>query len=359
MEITNIQIKQNIAIAAGGTGGHIFPAEAVCEVLTKRYNIIWFTDERGVKFIKPLPEYNIVTLPVRSIGSNLKASYNLLLMAISVMKSMYLLQKNKVKVVIGFGGYPAAPVMLAAILLRISIVIHEQNAVMGRVNRLFAKFAKVVFTSFENTIHSTDKAIYVGNPVRQSIINATKTFQKTKKANEITILIIGGSQGSNLISNIALLAINNMPEDLRARLSIIQQVRTEIIDQVRNSYSKVGNLIIQDFFEDIGSKMMESDIIIARSGASTVAEISYVQKPSILIPLVYAKDNHQYYNAKYLADQNAAILLEEKNFTPSSLKSIIESMIMNIDLLNKNAQKIPQNINCLAKIVTKINQLII
>ena len=365
-------MKNTIAIAAGGTGGHIFPAQAICELLNKRYYILWFTDQKGQKFMKPIDDCKVVILPVTSIattrGDEIQFVYGLARLAISIVKAMYTLTKNKVKLVVGFGGYPAAPVLCAAFILRIPTVIHEQNAIMGRVNRFFSKPASSVMTSFEKTIHAPSNAVYVGNPIRQSIAKIAEIklgeTKNTGAFNPIRILVIGGSQGSALLSSLVPSAIAKLPEELKTKIYVTQQTRPELIDVTRKSYPKIAELVIASFFDDIGEKMASSDIIIARAGATTIAELSYLRKPAILIPLVSAKDNHQYYNAKYLADQGGAIILEEKDkgeekaLNPEILAKLIEDMINNLPEWASKAKKTMPSTNALANMVTKINQII-
>lgn len=353
-------MRKVIAIAAGGTGGHIFPAQAICQLLNKRYDILWFTDIKGKKFIKPITNSQIIVLPVRSIQLNIKLSYGLTLLGLSIFKAAIKLIRNKVKLVIGFGGYPAAPVLAAASILRIPIMIHEQNAVMGKVNLYFAKYAKTVITSFENTIKAPSKAIYLGNPVRQQITEAAALRNKINRKAEdiIRLLIIGGSQGSALLCNLLPEAIKQLDPSLRAKLHITQQTRPELIEQAKLSYPELVGLTISDFFEDIGERMATSHLIIARAGAATITELALLKKPAILIPLAIAKDNHQYYNAKYLADKGSALILEENNLTSTVLAQALRDVVSNLQDWTKKAESLSYKPNTLANMVTKINQLI-
>ncbi len=320
-----------IVLAAGGTGGHIFPAQAVCGILLKKkYTPLLICDDRTDQFLQqPLSEitrYKILSRKYSdSIFSKLTA---LCLTLISTFLVTFKFIKAGPKLVIGFGGYPSFPTLLAATVLRIPFIIHEQNAVLGRVNRIFARFAKKVFLTFPNTKFAHKKnSIVTGNFVRPEILSAKSS---PKKADKIYILVIGGSQGAQIFSEVIPHTICSLPKSLQKKLVITQQARPNLLDSTKLFYKKsTAKVEIKDFFLNIGELLKQADLVICRAGASTIAELIELGKPAIFIPYKHAMDNHQYFNAKYLVDNGAAIMIEESHLSTQKLGEEI------LRLLNK------------------------
>lgn len=320
-----------IVLAAGGTGGHIFPAQAVCGILLKKkYNPLLICDDRTDQFLqKPLSEITrYKTLSRKYSGSIFSKLTALILTLISTFLVTFRFIKTRPKLVIGFGGYPSFPTLLAATVLRIPFIIHEQNAVLGRVNRIFARFAKKVFLTFPNTKFAhKNNSIVTGNFVRPEILSAKSS---PKKADKIYILVIGGSQGAQIFSEVIPHTICNLPKSLQKKLAITQQARPNLLDSTKLFYKKsTAKVEIKDFFLNIGELLKQADLVICRAGASTIAELIELGKPAILIPYRHAMDNHQYFNAKYLVDNGAAIMIEESHLTTQKLGEEI------LRLLNK------------------------
>ncbi len=244
-----------------------------------------------------------------------------------------ILGKSKPKAVIGFGGYPTFPPLVAARLRGIPTAIHEQNAVLGRANRMLAPRVKAIATSFEKTKYLDGalaaKSMITGNPVRSRVIAAAgRAYEAPAKDGEVSILIFGGSQGARYFSDAAPPALIELNDSLRARLRITQQAREEDLDRVRNAYADAGIAAeVEAFFNDLPERMAKAHLVIGRAGASTVAELTVIGRPSILVPLPHALDNDQLNNAQRLVDAGAGWLLEQKLLTPGRLADEIQRLI--------------------------------
>ena len=232
-------------------------------------------------------------------------------------------------VVVGFGGYPTVPPLLAAALRGIPTVLHEQNGVMGRANRLLAARVTAIATGFP-TLAKLDprlqgKITFTGNPVRREVIAAAATpFAAPQPGGKLNLLVFGGSQGARVMAEIVPPAIERLAADLRARLSVVQQARAEDLDAVRGTYARLG--VAADcapFFSDLPARMAAAHLVISRSGASTVAELSAIGRPAILVPLPHSLDQDQFVNAGVLAAAGAALRIEQRDFTPERLASEI------------------------------------
>jgi len=335
-----------VVLAAGGTGGHIFPAQALCEnLIEKGFKPYLICDERTRKFLQaPLsevPKYEIISSNLT--GSVLKKIIGLNYLILSCLLVTFKLLKLRPKYVVGFGGYPSLPTLFAATLLRIPFFIHEQNAVMGRVNRLFARFATKIFLSFPNTQRvKTNNTILTGNFVRDAVINA-KTITKNKS--KFYILVIGGSQGAQVLSDAIPKSIKALPDALQQKLVINQQARRELLKTTVDAYKKTKATVnVQEFFTDVGSLLKQADLVVTRAGASSISELVVLRKPAILIPYTHAMDNHQYYNAKYLTDSDAGYLVEEYKLTSKKLITpLLESLILDskeLGQISKNIGKL-------------------
>ncbi|MEL7040857.1 MAG: UDP-N-acetylglucosamine--N-acetylmuramyl-(pentapeptide) pyrophosphoryl-undecaprenol N-acetylglucosamine transferase [Pseudomonadota bacterium] len=319
-----------VVIGAGGTGGHMFPAAAFAEEMAARgWQVGLISDHRGLHYASAFPAD--WKLEVEAASPNLRQPWRLpgtwlkLNAGVNTAVRQYR-QMRCPALVAGFGGYPAYPALAAGKRLRIPLMIHEQNAVLGRVNRLFAKRAAVVASGFDRLDRLPGGAHHqpIGNPVRAPIA-AMRDAAFPSMEGPLTVLITGGSQGARILGEAIPLAIaNHIPAPLRARLKVVQQVREEQLDQVRAIYDKVQvDATLQPFFSDMPERLAAAHIVIARSGAGTVSEIAAVGRPSILIPLKIAMDNHQEANAEGLVDAGAADMLLEDNLYPTLLGELL------------------------------------
>lgn len=324
--------KKVIALATGGTGGHIFPAIATAEELEARnYKVIFLVDKR---FSKIAPIDNIKNFEIPSVSSAnvgiLGILRKIFVLTLGIAKSIILLKKHNVNLVIGYGGYPSLPPCLASLILRIPYFIHEQNSILGKANALLGKKAKFIATSFEEIYDldqiNTSKIVFTGNPIRKDI---TKYLNyQNQSDNFFRIFVVGGSLGARLFADVIPKAIALLDAEIRKNLMLVQQVREEDFVEVTNKYleSEIKSEV-KLFFENIGEEYAKSDLIISRSGASTIAELLYLNKFSILVPIKNSIKNHQLLNAQTLVKKELAILMEEeKNFSPENLALEIEKI---------------------------------
>ena len=322
--------KPLVIIAAGGTGGHMFPANAFAtEMAARGWQVGLISDARGLQYAGDFP--SDWKEEVRAASPNLRKPWTLPGAALKIWKGISqatrLMKQTKPALVAGFGGYPAFPALSAARRGKVPILIHEQNAVLGRVNRFFASKADVVASGFPRLDRLPGGVTHhpVGNPVRAPIAaKRAEAFPPTD--GDLTILITGGSQGARILGEIIPLAIaNHLPAPLRARLNVVQQVREEQMAEVRAIYDKVGlRHELAPFFSDMPERLAAAHLVIARSGAGTVSEIAAVGRPSILIPLKIAMDDHQAANAEALVEPGAADMLLEDNLYPNLLGELLK-----------------------------------
>lgn len=335
--------KPLVVIGAGGTGGHMFPAAAFAEEMRSRgWMVGLVSDERGLRYAEHFPAD--WKAPVKAASPNLRKPWTLpkTLLTLRAGKHMARRRYNQERpaLVAGFGGYPAFPTLSAAKQKRIPILIHEQNAVLGRVNRAFANTAAVVASGFArlDRLPAGAKHVPIGNPVRAPIA-AMRDVPYPPTDGELTVLITGGSQGARILGEAIPLAIaNHIPAPLRARLNVVQQVREEQLDAVRAIYDKVQvKAELAPFFGDMPDRLAKAHLIIARSGAGTVSEIACVGRPSILIPLKIAMDDHQAANAEGLAEAGASDVLLEDNLYPNLLGELLAARLGDGDDLRTRA----------------------
>ena len=340
--------KQKIVIlSAGGSGGHIFPAEAVAEVLIDLgMRVILITDSRFANFkTGALSGVEIKTIKTgTTVGSLPKKFLGILSLALGIIQARFLLAKLKPNCVVGFGGYPSFPTIFSASSLAIPTIIHEQNSVLGRANRLLAGKVNVIATSFVGTrlIAKKDhkKIMLIGNPVRASIQEVAKIpYQQIAPDGVINILVTGGSQGASIFSEVVPQAVALLQSDIQSRLHIIQQCRQADVEKTRTLYDNIKvNAEIAAFFTDIPEKLARSHLVIARAGASTIFELAIAGRPAILVPLPTSMDNHQYHNATAFADVGGGWLISQDDFTAQSLAKQLEELINTPDILKKSAE---------------------
>ncbi|MES2215461.1 MAG: undecaprenyldiphospho-muramoylpentapeptide beta-N-acetylglucosaminyltransferase [Pseudomonadota bacterium] len=336
-----------IFVVGGGTGGHLFPAIALGKELARLGSeVALITDTRCKGYIGP--QLGLET-HILSLGSMKYSFFAKALMAIKLvfasLQSIILLRRRKASIVVGFGGYTAFPPLIAAKLLGIPIMLHEQNCFFGKVNKLFAKSAKVIALNFAETSNVSedlrDKIIIVGNPVRPEIKLAYK--KRTFLKDGIKILVIGGSQGAKVFADIvprAIAILKSIKPELK--ISITQQASSIDHEKLRAAYSTALEIPceLEEFFHDMPRKYSESDLVICRSGASTIAELIHLGQPAILIPYPFAAEDHQFFNANVLASKSAAWCFRQKDLTPEILSDKIIEIANTPETLEKMSERL-------------------
>lgn len=312
-------------IAAGGTGGHMFPAQALAEVLLAHgWRVKLSTDDRGARYAGAFPVDVIrevvpsATTARGGLMGKLSAPFKI---AAGVLAARRAFAKDRPDVVVGFGGYPTIPAMSAARLGRIPRMIHEQNGVMGRVNALFApRVDRVACGIWPTTLPQGVSGIHTGNPVRKAVLDRAASPYAAPGDGSLNLLVIGGSQGARVLSDMVPAAIAALPEDTRARLNVAHQARAEDHDRVTEAYAAAGvTAEVQPFFSDVPQRLADCHLVVSRAGASSVADITAIGRPAILIPYAAASGDHQSANARSLADAGAAMVLPESILDPDTL----------------------------------------
>jgi len=328
-----------VLLAAGGTGGHLFPAEALAEALKRRgVAVDLATDERAARYGHDFPARETHVIPSATIRGRdpISMAKTVALLGVGAMKSLLLLRRIRPVAVVGFGGYPTLPPLLAATLRRIPTVIHDANAVMGRANRMLAPRVTAIATSFPGMKldgQLAAKATTTGNPVRPMVLAAAaQPYPASAPGGPFNLLITGGSQGARVMADVVPSAIEAIAPELRARLAIVQQARGEDETRVREAYTRLGvKAEVAPFFSDLPARIAASHLIVSRSGASTVAELAAIGRPSILVPLPHALDQDQLANATVLANAGGAIVLRQDDFTPARLAAEIAALAADAD----------------------------
>jgi UDP-N-acetylglucosamine--N-acetylmuramyl-(pentapeptide) pyrophosphoryl-undecaprenol N-acetylglucosamine transferase len=327
---------RSILLAAGGTGGHVFPAIAVAEELMARgHTVALATDSRGTDLGKSLAGVDVHRTSASGVRGGLVAKMGAAVsIGVGVLQARRLFRKVRPECVIGFGGYPSVPTMIAATSRGLPTIIHEQNAVLGRANRLVSKRVTAIATSFAETsgiaAASDDNVVLTGNPVRAafSAVRDQEYPPIGPNGEGVKILVMGGSQGATVLSEVIPRALQEMPETLRRRFAITQQCRAEDIDNVRRIYAEAGvSADLATFFDDVPDRMAAAHIVITRAGASTVAELAEAGRPAILIPYPHAMDDHQTANARAVEASGAGWLIPQDGFTPEALTMRLESFV--------------------------------
>jgi UDP-N-acetylglucosamine--N-acetylmuramyl-(pentapeptide) pyrophosphoryl-undecaprenol N-acetylglucosamine transferase len=336
-----------VLLAAGGTGGHLFPAQALADALQKRGAIVELaTDTRAAHFRFPARAVHIIpSATVRGRNPAALARTGIML-ALGTAKAWSMLGRMRPAAVVGFGGYPTVPPLMAATLRSIPSVLHEQNGVMGRANRLLAPRVTAIATGFRSLAKLDprwqSKLTFTGNPIRRDVIEAAAApYAALEPGGKLRLLVFGGSQGARVMAEIVPKAIELIPAALLVRLSIMQQARAEDADLVSATYAKLGiEADIAPFFSDLPARMAAAHLVIARSGASTVAELSAIGRPAILVPLPNALDQDQFVNAGVLEAAGGAIRIEQRDFTPGRLASKISGLAGDPPRLVRMAQAV-------------------
>jgi len=336
-----------IVLAAGGTGGHIFPAEALAEVLIKKgERVVLVTDQRFANYQSgALSQVELRTIHAGTIGGSWhKKVLGAAGILLGIGQARGVLRSLKPRVVVGFGGYPSFPTVFAAAGMNIPTVIHEQNSVLGRANRLLAGRVDHIATSFPTTQmlaqKDAGKMRFTGNPVRASIRALREVpYSTLVQDGKMHILVTGGSQGASVLSQIVPEAIALLPANLRARVRLDQQCREADLAATRTRYEELGvNADLSTFFADVPARLAVSHLMIARAGASTVCELAVAGRPGILVPYPQAMDNHQYHNADALEQVGGGWVMAQDGFTPQALAARLEAFLNAPESLAKAAE---------------------
>ena len=324
-----------VVIAAGGTGGHFYPAEALAAALIARGQwVVLMTDARsGALNSTVFNARDQYVLPGAGIAGRgvARAGKAVLSLAAGVVRARGILARIRPAAVVAFGGYPAVPPVLATRLLRDRppVILHEQNAVLGRANRFLSGHASVLALSFAATtrVPKGVRTVVTGNPARPAIM-ALSTAPYTPPDGPVHLLILGGSLGARVFSDIVPEALTRLPDALRARLRVTQQCRAEDLDRVRAAYQDHGIAAdLAPFFADVAGRLRAAHLVIARAGASTVAELAIAGRPAILVPLPGAIDDHQSANARALADAGGAWIMPQPTFTAARLADSLTRLL--------------------------------
>lgn len=340
--------QPTILLCAGGTGGHLFPAQAVAEEMVKRgYKIHLAADDRVERFAGKFPCEEIHQ--IRSATFTSKNPLSLVRTGLSLfsgyMQSKRLLSKLNPVVVAGFGGYPTVPPLLAASRNRIPTLVHEANAVLGRANRFLGNRVNQVAIGFGSTSLIGDiKVTVTGNPVRPEIVKVSEPpYPLRESTGSFNLFVFGGSQGAAYFGEVLPAAIGKLSEEHRRRLVVVQQARPESCDAVIAAYEQLGvQATVKAFFDDMASRLEQAHLVISRAGASTVSELAVVGRPAILVPYPHALDHDQAANAAAMAAEGGAVLFNQSALTSDVLADELSSAIgdpKRLALAAKNAKK--------------------
>ncbi len=322
-----------LLIAAGGTGGHMFPAQALAEAMLERgWRVKLSTDDRGARYAGGFPkavkieQVASATFARGGVVAKLLAPFRI---TGGVIGALWSQLRDRPAMVVGFGGYPSIPALSAAWILRRPRMIHEQNGVLGRVNQVFARrVQKVACGTWPTVLPAGVEGEPVGNPVRQAVLDRASAPYIPPGDYPMSLVVIGGSQGARILSDVVPAAVAMLPDGLRNNLRVAHQARDEDAARAAKAYEAAGvRADIQPFFEDIPRRLSEAQLVISRSGASSVADISVIGRPSILIPYAVAAGDHQSANARGLVDAAAAVLIPEKLLDAESLARHIAAIL--------------------------------
>ncbi len=336
-----------IVLAAGGTGGHVFPAEALARELQSRgYRLALVTDRRGDAYGGALGDLETHRIQAGGIAgkSVLARIRSVAEIGVGTLQARTLLKRLMPDAVIGFGGYASVPTMLAAALAGLPSAIHEQNAILGRANRLLADRVRRIAVSFADSRavpgRAKSKVVHTGMPVRPNVqAERGHPYPSLSESGPVSLLVLGGSQGARVLSQIIPAAIAALNPELRGRLKIVQQCRPEDLAGVEQAYRQLGvEAELSSFFGDVPARLVATHLVIARAGASTVAEALCVGRPAILIPYPYAIDDHQTLNAHAVDQVGAGWLIPESALDGPSLAGRIQSLFGMPTVLSKAAE---------------------
>ncbi|MBX9709581.1 MAG: undecaprenyldiphospho-muramoylpentapeptide beta-N-acetylglucosaminyltransferase [Xanthobacteraceae bacterium] len=358
-------------LAAGGTGGHLFPAEALgSELMRRGFRVRLVTDSRAARYTGLFSKDMLDVVPSETIRgrSPLALARTGIVLSAGAVMALALMSRAKPAVVIGFGGYPTLPPLVAAKLLGIPTIIHDSNAVLGRANRLLSTRVSAIATSLPGVLDRdpalAGKATVTGTPMRPAVLAAAGTaYAAPDAAGPLRILVIGGSQGARVMADIVPFAIERIEPALWNRLKLTQQVRDEDMARVRAVYDKLKiDAELAPFFSDLPARLASSHLVVSRSGAGTVAELAVIGRPSILVPLPGAIDQDQFANAGVLSSADGAIRIAQAEFTPDRLATEISALVaepLRLAVMAKKARSVGRldSAERLADLVTKVARI--
>lgn len=360
--------KPLILLAAGGTGGHLFPAEALgVELIRRGFRVRLATDSRAVRFSGLFTPDMTDVVPSETVRGRdpVSLARTAIMLGYGGLIALNLVRRLKPAAVVGFGGYPTLPPLLAARLLGVPGIIHDANAVLGRANRFLSTRVNAIATSLPGVLDRdpalAGKATTVGTPMRPAILTAAAIDYASPEPNgELRLLVVGGSQGARVMSDIVPPAIEKLDPALWGRLVLTQQVREEDMARVRAIYDRLGIKVeLAPFFSDLPSRLATTHLVISRSGAGTVAELAAIGRPSILVPLPGAIDQDQFANAGVLSQADGAVRVAQPEFTPDWLAGQISAFAADparLTAMAANARKVGRldAAERLADLVTKV-----
>ena len=323
----------HLVIAAGGTGGHMFPAQALAETMLSRgWRVTLSTDARGARYAGGFPrevarEVVASATPARG-GAAAKVAVPFRVGG-GIAATVLRMARDRPAVVVGFGGYPSIPALTAATVLRLPRMIHEQNGVLGRVNEVFARRVDLVACgTWPTALPEGVEGIHVGNPVRRAVLERAGADYVPPGEGAVDVLVIGGSQGARILSDVVPQALSALPHELRMRLRVSQQARQEDVERVTSFYRDQGiGAEIHTFFDDVPERMTRAQVVIARAGASTIADLTVIGRPAILIPYAAAAEDHQTANARGLEAAGGAEVMPEAGFMPEALTARLAGLV--------------------------------
>ena len=327
---------KRVILAAGGTGGHMFPAQALArELLARDLGVTLITDRRGGGFGPDLPQVDTCFISAGGLAGRgpMQKLRGALRLGLGVVQAWQRIRALDAEVVVGFGGYASVPSVLAAVRLGRHIVLHEQNAVLGRANRLLARRAHAIATSFDTVtgiaMADRDKVQVTGNPVRPAIAElGRRPYVVPDGRGDVGLLVVGGSQGAAAFDEIVPDAIVRLPQGLRERLVVCQQIRGQNLDEVAAKYRAHGvRHDLRPFFDDMPERLAAAHLVIGRAGASTVAELAAAGRPGLLIPYPFAIDDHQSANARSVGEAGSGWLMPQAALTAEHLAERLESLL--------------------------------
>lgn len=334
-----------IIIAGGGTGGHVFPAISIADEISEKNNsdeILFVGTQKGMEN-ELLKKNGYQIKHISSRGFVGRGLFRTLIASFYALKglldSISIIKKFKPDVALGVGGYVSGPLLLAAVMLRLPTAICEQNTIPGVTNRILGKVVKKIFASFDSSVQyfPSKKVLITGNPIRKNILEISSN---ARNSDSITVLIFGGSQGAYSLNRAVPEAFSTIEH---SNISIIHQTGKKDFDYVKALYSDNGvHADVLPFIDDMAGAYGKSDLVIARAGAGTIAEITALGKPSILVPFPYAAHNHQLENAKILEDEGASVLIEDKDATPEKLAHTLTKLLDKdkLNMMSANARKL-------------------
>ena len=331
-----MSLYRHYVLAAGGTGGHMVPAHAVAqELMARGHRVALVTDERGTQYPGLFEDVQTHVLPAGRMVGGVKGwidGFKQTLEGRRMARQLY--ESFEPSAVIGFGGYPALPALLGAFAEKIPAIIHEQNAVLGRVNRLVSGKVAAIATAYPDVLRlkprHLGKTFLVGNPVREAVLALRdESFPVFSEESVLRILVTGGSQGASILSRVVPEGLGMLPISLRRRLQVTQQCRPEDIEGVRATYAEMEiPADLSTYIEDMPEKLGWAHLVIARAGASTIAELTAAGRPAILIPLPSAMDNHQAYNVREMVAAGGARAIDQSRFTAAELAKQMQKLAM-------------------------------